>query len=109
MTNTLNVNRSSNGTVLSDNEPPVIDSGCPAGQTIVESNDPGKSYSSAFTFTTPSATDNSGEVPLVTCNSPSPYSNFPIGETSVTCEAVDSSGNNEICSFVVFVGGKIGK
>ena len=91
---------------FSDHEPPVIDSSCPAGQTIVKSNDPGKSYSSAIRFTTPPATDNSGEVPQVTCNLDSPYSNFPIGETPVTCEAVDSSENRGICNFAVFVAGK---
>ena len=71
------------------------------------SNTPGKSYSSALKFTTPPATDNSHEIPNVTCNLPSPYTRWSIGQTSVTCVAVDSSGNNATCKFVIIVRGAI--
>ena len=53
---------------------------------------------------TPSATDNSGDVPEVTCD-PQSGSEFTIGQTLVTCKAVDSSGNINTCSFQIRVEG----
>ena len=50
------------------------------------------------------ATDNSGNVSDVTCNPPS-GTNFSIGVTTVTCGAIDGSGNTAKCSFQVTVTG----
>ena len=44
------------------------------------------------------ASDNSGNVPRVSCN-PQLGTNFHIGHTTVTCEALDGSGNRAECSF----------
>ena len=53
----------------------------------------------------PSVIDNSEDVPEVACDRQS-GSNFTIGQTLVTCEAVDSSGNNNACNFQITVRGK---
>ena len=63
-----------------------------------------KSFAVA-TWQDPSATDNSGDVPEVTCD-PLCGTNFTIGQTLITCEAVGSSGNNNTCSFQIAVKGK---
>ena len=52
----------------------------------------------------PFASDNSGNV-SVTCDVHS-RANFTIGQTPVTCEAVDGSGNKADCSFHITVTGK---
>ena len=52
------------------------------------------------TWQDPTATDNSGEVPKVTCSPPS-GSTFTLGHTAVTCEAKDNSGNIDRCSFQI--------
>ena len=52
----------------------------------------------------PNATDNAGIVPDVTCNPPS-GTNFTAGLSTVTCEAVDGSGNTAECNFEVNVTG----
>ncbi|XP_070549909.1 hyalin-like [Ptychodera flava] len=49
-----------------------------------------------------SATDNSGEEMTVTCDPPS-NSSFPLGETIVTCFAMDASNNVGTCGFKVIV------
>ncbi len=41
----------------------------------------------------------------MTCNPPT-ESEFDMGQTTVTCVARDSSGNNATCEFVVHVKGK---
>ena len=51
----------------------------------------------------PDASDNSGNV-YVTCDPPS-GTNFPIGQTTTTCNAVDRSGNIVTCYFQVYVTG----
>ena len=55
-------------------------------------------------WTTPNATDNSGNVSNVICN-PRQGSEFPIGYTMVTCETFDGSGNKAMCTFYVNVTG----
>ena len=50
------------------------------------------------------ASDNSGNVSHLTCDRQS-GTNFTIGQTTVTCEAVDWSGNRAECSFQVNVTG----
>ena len=52
----------------------------------------------------PNASDNSGNVAHVTCD-PMSGTKFTIGQTKVTCEAVDGSGNDAECSFRVNVTG----
>ena len=52
----------------------------------------------------PIVSDNSGIV-SVTCDAQSGVT-LTIGETTVTCEAVDGSGNRAQCSFQVIVKGK---
>ena len=53
----------------------------------------------------PSVSDNSDRVVNVYCDAEI-GSIFPIGQTLVTCEAFDSSGNNETCQFRIDVYGK---
>lgn len=53
-------------------------------------------------FATPTATDNSGQVPTVSCDYANDYL-FPIGETTVTCTATDSSGNSAQMTFRVTI------
>ena len=50
----------------------------------------------------PKASDNSGNVSRIICN-PQSGTSFSIEETTVTCEAVDRSGNKAECSFQVIV------
>jgi hypothetical protein len=45
------------------------------------------------TYTPPTASDESGETPAVSCDAPS-GSTFPIGTTTVTCTATDSDDTN---------------
>lgn len=52
-------------------------------------------------YTTPTATDASGIVPVV-CTPPS-GSDFPVGATTVTCTATDRSGNTRTRTFTVTV------
>ena len=49
--------------------------------------------------TKPTASDNCA-VTSVSCSPPS-GSDFPVGETTVTCTATDSSGNQNYCTFTV--------
>ena len=57
-----------------------------------------------LTWRTPTASDNSEYVPDVFCD-PQSGTNFTIGETVVTCVAVDESKNTAECSFEVNVKG----
>ena len=52
-----------------------------------------------------SVSDNSGIVVQVVCD-PQLGTDFHIGQTVVTCQAVDGSGNRAECSFQVYVTGK---
>jgi hypothetical protein len=83
-------------TVL-DLEKPALGS-CPA--SIVKSTDPGLS-TAVVTFTTPAATDNCPGV-TVSCSRASGTA-FPMGTTTVTCNATDASGNQSTCQFTVTV------
>jgi hypothetical protein len=53
-------------------------------------------------YALPSATDNVDPSPAVGC-SPPPGSTFPLGQTTVTCTATDSSGNQATGTFTVTV------
>ena len=57
-----------------------------------------------LTWQTPETTDNSGNVPDVSCD-PRSKTDFAIGQRVVTCVAVDGSGNKNNCSFLVNVTG----
>ncbi|XP_072022654.1 hyalin-like [Amphiura filiformis] len=86
---------------IKDLQRPVIVS-CHVDQ--VKSADPGKT-TTVVVYQTPTATDNSGEVINVVCHPPS-GSEFLIGQTNVTCVALDNSGNNGSCYFQVNIKGK---
>ncbi len=84
-------------TMVADTTPPVI-SGVPANITVDAMGPAGTNV----TYTTPTAVDDwSGVVP-VTCDPPS-GSTFPVGTTTVTCTAADSSGNVATETFTVTV------
>jgi len=53
-------------------------------------------------FSTPTATDNSGQSPLMSCDPPS-GSAFGVGTTPVTCTATDAAGNEAEQTFSVTV------
>ncbi len=78
-----------------DTTPPVIT--CP--DDVVTANDPGQ-CGAVVNFQT-TATDDSGNV-SVTCD-PASGSFFAIGTTTVTCLAVDPSGNSAQCTFDIIV------
>ncbi len=85
---------------IPDIEEPVI-TACPQYQET--QTDAGKSTARGA-YQPPIAIDNSGEV-TITCNPPT-TSEFDMGQTTVTCIAQDSSGNNDTCEFVVDVKGE---
>ncbi|XP_072016885.1 uncharacterized protein [Amphiura filiformis] len=72
---------------------------CPADVTT--NRDPGEPTALVL-YQDPVATDNSDDIPTVTCDPPS-GSDFPIGENRVTCTAWDGYGNSDSCSFDVNV------
>jgi hypothetical protein len=80
---------------VEDTTPPVVS--CPSDTTLECTGPDGVVLEFEAT-----ATDDCGPDPEVTCDPPS-GSTFPIGETIVTCTAVDSSGNTGGCSFTVSV------
>jgi hypothetical protein len=53
-------------------------------------------------YSCPTATSHCSESVSVTCDPPSGHQ-FPIGQTLVTCTAVDTCGNTKICTFYVTV------
>ena len=87
---------------ISDNEVPEFET-CPFNQTL--DTQPGQPTAVAV-WQHPSATDNSDDIPVVNCDAMS-GSKFTIGQTFVTCEAVDSSGNNNTCGFQIDVKGML--
>ena len=82
-----------------DTKAPNIE--CPSD--LSKSTDEGNSTALVI-WKLPNTTDNSGHVKEVTC-SPQTGSLFPIGQTKVTCEAVDDAGNNVSCRFYVNIVG----
>jgi hypothetical protein len=81
--------------VTADVTPPVIS--CPSDLMLEASGPDG----AVATFAV-SATDDLDPAPAVTCE-PGSGSTFPLGATSVTCRAVDATGNESVCSFMVTV------
>ena len=57
-----------------------------------------------FTWQEPTTSDNSGNIPVVSCD-PLSGTYFTIGQTIVTCEANDGHGNKANCSFQINVTG----
>ena len=83
-----------------DIENPVIT--CPINQTI--KSEQNKAHATVV-WTDPQVTDNSGQVPTITCDAES-GSQFGIGETEVTCQVVDPAGDQAMCMFTVSIYGK---
>jgi len=81
--------------MVKDTQPPVIT--CPAN--ISKFNDRG--VCGAIVTFTPLATDNCPKVTVT--SSPASGSFFPVGVTTVTSTATDSSGNKTTCSFMITV------
>ena len=96
----LNTDLLSSLLYILDNEAPQFVM-CVFNQTL--NTQPRQSFTVAV-WQHPSATDNSGDVPEVICN-PLSGSEFTIGKTLVTCEAVDRHGNNNTCGFQIDVRG----
>ncbi|XP_072018428.1 uncharacterized protein [Amphiura filiformis] len=86
------------GIVVPDTTAPVI-SDCPAAINLQV--DSGATEATA-TWTSPTATDNSGVAPTITTTHTSGAS-FPIGSTLVIYTFSDAAGNTAICSFEVTV------
>ena len=80
---------------VKDTQPPVIT--CPAN--ITQPNDPGQ-CGAKVTFSA-TATDNCSNVTVTYDHTPGSF--FPVGTTTVTATATDSSGNKSACSFTVTV------
>ena len=84
---------------FTDNEDPVI--ACPANETV--NTEPNHSYATAA-WADPQVIDNSGQIPTITCDDES-GSQFTIGETEVSCQAVDPAGNQATCTFTIKIKG----
>ena len=74
---------------------------CPADFEV--NTDAGKP-TAMVQYKTPNATDDSNRV-SVQCDPPS-ASKLGMGQTKITCEAIDSCENSAICKFLVDVKGK---
>ena len=87
--------------LFTDKEAPVIE--CPANQTV--KTEPNQAHASVF-WTAPQVTDNSQQIAIitVTCGNES-GSQFEIGKTEISCQAVDAAGNQATCTFAVKVEG----
>ncbi|XP_071959490.1 uncharacterized protein [Antedon mediterranea] len=83
--------------IVTDNYEPVI-SGCP--DSLMFYTDPGQASGTA-NWTEPTAFDNSGYFSWDISHQP--LSTFPIGETWVSYNATDNSGNTDYCWFVVVI------
>jgi hypothetical protein len=78
-----------------DTTPPIM--ACPADITVPCAGSTGAGISFAAT-----ATDVCDAAPQVSCHPP-PDSIFPLGATTVSCVALDASGNRSECRFTVTV------
>jgi predicted extracellular nuclease len=82
---------------INDTQPPVIT--CPANQTRVTTQPGGTT--AVVNYPAPTVSDNCPGATVV-C-SPASGSTFPVGTTTVSCTATDTSGNTATCSFTVSV------
>ena len=83
-----------------DNAPPVFEN---ITQDITVQVEPGETQA-LVTWTTPVATDASGDVTLTSNHNPGDI--FPVGSTIVNYMAVDLTGNTASLSFIVKVIGE---
>ena len=88
-------NTASDSTTVVDSSPPSVD----VPGNIVRSNDPGVT-TAVVTYTATSDDNYPGET--LSCNPPSGTA-FPLGTTTVTCTATDTSNNTTSKSFLVTV------
>ena len=79
---------------IADLVPPVI-TDCPS-ETIIRSANPA-------TWSIPIAQDVIDPSPTVSCT-PTPPTNLNLGMNTVTCTAVDSSGNSDTCRIMILFG-----
>ena len=82
-------------TVTVGSAPPML--ACPGDTTLSCAGEEGLVF--AFEVT---ASDDCDAAPVVVCE-PASGSSFPVGVTTVTCTATDTSGNSSSCSFAVTV------
>ena len=75
---------------------------CPANQTVSTEASQANAH---VLWSAPHVTDNSRQSCTITCNVEF-GSKFEIGETDVTCQAIDPGGNRDACSFTVAVTGR---
>lgn len=83
--------------IVEDDEDPIID--CPDDIEI----DAGIACTTIVNFLDATATDNCGIATVTQIEGPLSGTEFPIGATTVTFEAIDNSGNSIACSFTVTV------
>ncbi|HLP11508.1 MAG TPA: HYR domain-containing protein [Flavobacteriales bacterium] len=84
---------------VTDDETPFI-TGCPSD--IVVSNAPGQ-CNSPVSWTAPTVNDNCSGSTITQTNGPAPGSVFPLGNTLISYQAIDASGNISVCDFTVTV------
>ncbi|MBI3654219.1 MAG: HYR domain-containing protein [Acidobacteria bacterium] len=82
---------------VNDTQPPVIT--CPPNKTAVTANP--AATTAVVNYAAPTVSDNCSGVGVV-CT-PASGTTFPLGTTTVTCTATDTSGNTATCSFTVTV------
>jgi uncharacterized repeat protein (TIGR01451 family) len=92
-------NNAATATLTADDPPPTIT--CPPNQSAIATSPAG----AVVTYPAPIVSDNCPGVTLVT--TPPSGSTFPIGRTTVTAIATDTSGNQATCSFIVSVSGTL--
>ncbi|MFT6353528.1 MAG: gliding motility-associated-like protein [Cryomorphaceae bacterium] len=83
--------------IVEDDEDPIID--CPSDIEI----DAGIACTTIVNFPDATATDNCGIATVTQIEGPLSGTEFPLGATTVTFEAIDNSGNSIACSFTVTV------
>jgi hypothetical protein len=84
---------------VNDAQPPTVGP-CPANITaLTDQNACLSPNCTVVTYATPPASDNCPGV-TVACNPPSGTC-FPLGVTTVTCTATDTTGNTATCSFTI--------
>ena len=84
---------------VNDNEAPVIT--CPQGDTTIYAD--AANCSAPYTFGMATATDNCGIDTITQIAGLASGSDFPVGTTTITFNALDVNGNNTKCSFTVTV------
>ena len=87
--------------LFSDTGTPVWND-CPVNQTLSVTTTESKVTAE---WSKPTATDNSGMIPTVTCDH-DVASQFDIGRSIIQCTANDTSGNQAVCRFTIDVIGK---